>query len=73
MTSSYPELLKVEAVATSDPAHDIQEVRREDERHSLSAHAQKVLPVSEDVTEVDVKQVPCEAQETQEQGVNTTA
>lgn len=57
MTSSYPESLKAEA-ATFNPAHDIKEVRREDERYPLSAHTKKVFPVSQDVTKVDVKQVP---------------
>ncbi len=56
--SSHHEPLKVEAVASFDPAHDIQEVRCEDEWYTLPAHAKEVLPVTQDVTEVDVKQVP---------------
>lgn len=55
---SYPKPLKVEAVATIDPAHDIQEIRCEDERCSLPFYAKKVLPVTQDVSEVNVKQVP---------------
>lgn len=57
MRSSYPESLETEA-ATFNPAHDIKEVRCEDERYSLPAHTKKVFPVSQDVTKVDVKQVP---------------
>lgn len=56
--STHPEPLKVEAVAPFAPAHDIQEVRCEDERYPLPAHAEEALPVTQDVTEVDVKQVP---------------
>lgn len=55
---SYPESLEAEAVATFDSANHIKEVRSEDEWHALSAHAKEVLPVAQDVTEVDVKQVP---------------
>lgn len=55
---SYPKSLKAEAVATFNPAHDIKEVRCEHEWYPLSAHTKKVLPVTQDVTKVDVKQVP---------------
>ena len=57
---SHLEPLDAEAVATFHPANDIQEVRREDEGHPLPPHAQEGLPVSQDVTEVDVEQVTYE-------------
>lgn len=53
----YLEALKIEAFATFDPSHDVQEVRREDKRHALPAHAEEGLPVTQDVPEVDVEQV----------------
>lgn len=56
--SSHPEPLKAEAVAPFNPAHDVQEVRREDKWNTLPVHAKEALCVAEDVTKVDVKQVP---------------
>lgn len=44
---------------TLNAAHDIQEVGSEDKRHTLPLHAQKLLPVSQNVTKVDVKQISC--------------
>lgn len=52
------EPLEVEAVATFDPAHDIQEVRCEDEGYTLPFHAKEMLLVSQDVAKVNVEKVP---------------
>lgn len=57
---SYNEPLEVEAVATFDPSHDVKEVRCEDERYALPVHTKEVLPVTQDVAKVNVKQVPWE-------------
>lgn len=54
---SHPEVLKVEAVAPFDPAHDVQEVRCEDKWDTLPVHAKEMLCVAQDVAKVDVKQV----------------
>ncbi len=67
MRSSHLELLKVEAVAPFGSAHDIHKVRREDKWYTLPVHAKEVFPVAQDVTKVNVKQVPWEAQHIQRQ------
>lgn len=57
---TYHKSIKVEAVVTLNSAHDVQEVRSEDERHALPLHTPEQLSVSQNVTKVDVKQIPCE-------------
>lgn len=54
---SYPELLKVKAVASFHSAHDEEKVRSEDKRHTFPTHTKEVLCVTEDVAKVDVKEV----------------
>lgn len=56
--SSHPESHKVEAAASFGPAHDVQEVRCEDEWDAFPVHAKEVLGVAQDVAKVNVKKVP---------------